>query len=213
MTIWTPIAFAFGVIMFMAFTFLYCYWRVRHVRTTRLSSVQVSAIIPEAPQQHQQLPKQQLVGIEKDVLDAFPTIKANELKVGIQEENSQCPICLVEYAASEVLRQLPICGHIFHTSCVDSWLQKQPTCPVCRILLSPKLSSEAAVATTASPSPPTTPLGFWSIGQFLYLLRLLLHSRALLRARLQSASALRLLLLLPLILRWGTTSIIKAGSP
>ncbi len=33
--------------------------------------------------------KQQLVGIEKDVLDAFPTIKANELKVGIQEENSQ----------------------------------------------------------------------------------------------------------------------------
>jgi hypothetical protein len=29
------------------------------------------------------------VGIEKDVLDAFPTIKANELKVGIQEENSQ----------------------------------------------------------------------------------------------------------------------------
>lgn len=42
--------------MFMAFTFLYCYWRVRHVRTTRLSSVQVSAIIPEAPQQYQQLP-------------------------------------------------------------------------------------------------------------------------------------------------------------
>jgi hypothetical protein len=156
MTIWTPIAFAFGVIMFMAFTFLYCYWRVRHVRTTRLSSIQVSAIIPEAPQQQHQLPKQQLVGIEKDVLDAFPTIKANELKVGIQEENSQCSICLVEYAASEVLRQLPICGHIFHTSCVDSWLQKQPTCPVCRILLSPKLSSEAA-ATAASPSPPATP--------------------------------------------------------
>jgi hypothetical protein len=33
--------------------------------------------------------KQQLLGIEKDVLDAFPTIKANDLKVGIQEENSQ----------------------------------------------------------------------------------------------------------------------------
>ncbi len=62
----------------------------------------------------------------------------------------------MEYAASEVLRQLPICGHIFHTSCVDSWLQKQPTCPVCRILLSPKLSSEAAT-TAASPCPPATP--------------------------------------------------------
>jgi len=33
--------------------------------------------------------KQQLVGIEKDVLHAFPTIKANDLEVGIQEENSQ----------------------------------------------------------------------------------------------------------------------------
>jgi hypothetical protein len=47
----------------------------------------------------------------------------------------RCPICLLEYEESDVLRQLPACGHIFHTSCVDPWLEKQPTCPVCRVLL------------------------------------------------------------------------------
>lgn len=43
----------------------------------------------------------------------------------------------------EVLRKLPICGHVFHIRCVDSWLEKQVTCPVCRIVLTgvPKIVS------------------------------------------------------------------------
>ena len=44
----------------------------------------------------------------------------------------------------EVLRKLPLCGHVFHIRCVDSWLEKQVTCPVCRIVLTgvPKTASE-----------------------------------------------------------------------
>lgn len=34
-----------------------------------------------------------------------------------------------------MLRQLPSCGHVFHTRCVDSWLKDQDTCPVCRIIV------------------------------------------------------------------------------
>ncbi|KAG0467048.1 hypothetical protein HPP92_018628 [Vanilla planifolia] len=43
-----------------------------------------------------------------------------------------CSICLSDYGDSDVLRQLPDCGHMFHAACVDSWLRCNPTCPVCR---------------------------------------------------------------------------------
>lgn len=44
-------------------------------------------------------------------------------------------ICLGEYKEKEVLRIIPYCGHTFHLSCIDVWLRKQSTCPVCRLTL------------------------------------------------------------------------------
>ncbi|CAI0470588.1 unnamed protein product [Linum tenue] len=44
----------------------------------------------------------------------------------------RCSICLGEYQEKEVLRIMPKCGHNFHLSCIDVWLRKQSTCPVCR---------------------------------------------------------------------------------
>lgn len=45
----------------------------------------------------------------------------------------RCAICLGEYQEKEVLRIMPKCGHSFHLSCIDVWLRKQSTCPVCRL--------------------------------------------------------------------------------
>lgn len=42
---------------------------------------------------------------------------------------------MAEYQDKEVLRIMPTCGHNFHLSCIDVWLRKQSTCPVCRISL------------------------------------------------------------------------------
>lgn len=41
----------------------------------------------------------------------------------------------MEYHNDDVLRILPHCGHSFHVTCIDIWLQQHSTCPVCRISL------------------------------------------------------------------------------
>lgn len=41
-----------------------------------------------------------------------------------------CPICLASTKAA--VRQLNPCGHTFHRTCVQRWLARAHTCPVCR---------------------------------------------------------------------------------
>lgn len=43
-----------------------------------------------------------------------------------------CAICLEGFKEGEVCRKLPDCTHLFHRNCVDNWLVKVPTCPICR---------------------------------------------------------------------------------
>ncbi|XP_013416023.1 uncharacterized protein LOC106177712 [Lingula anatina] len=50
------------------------------------------------------------------------------------ENESQCPICLNNYNCREKASQLP-CLHIFHPLCIQAWLIKSGTCPVCRHVL------------------------------------------------------------------------------
>lgn len=47
----------------------------------------------------------------------------------------RCSLCLGDYQEKQVLRIMPKCGHNFHLSCIDLWLRKQSTCPVCRFPL------------------------------------------------------------------------------
>eukprot|EP00124_Ichthyophonus_hoferi_P003152 Ihof_evm3s258 gene=Ihof_evmTU3s258 len=41
-------------------------------------------------------------------------------------------ICIICREEMESARRLP-CGHIFHLACIRSWLQRQQTCPTCRM--------------------------------------------------------------------------------
>ncbi|GAQ77739.1 hypothetical protein KFL_000030180 [Klebsormidium nitens] len=45
--------------------------------------------------------------------------------------DTSCAICLVDYEEGALLRPLP-CGHAFHTACIDTWLKKDPSCPLCK---------------------------------------------------------------------------------
>ncbi|CAL0321252.1 unnamed protein product [Lupinus luteus] len=73
-------------------------------------------------------------GLECAAVAKFPKKKYSD-KFFSDAENTQCSICLSEYQGDDVLRILPYCGHSFHVSCIDIWLQQNSTCPVCRISL------------------------------------------------------------------------------
>lgn len=43
-----------------------------------------------------------------------------------------CAVCLSKFEQRDVLRLLPLCCHAFHVECIDTWLQSNLTCPLCR---------------------------------------------------------------------------------
>ncbi|XVF58097.1 hypothetical protein PTKIN_Ptkin07bG0035200 [Pterospermum kingtungense] len=43
-----------------------------------------------------------------------------------------CAVCLENFKMGEKCRLLPLCSHSFHAECVDSWLLRNPICPICR---------------------------------------------------------------------------------
>ncbi|XP_038684809.1 E3 ubiquitin-protein ligase ATL4-like [Tripterygium wilfordii] len=56
-----------------------------------------------------------------------------------------CAVCLSKFEPHDQLRLLPLCCHVFHAECIDTWLRSNEinhTCPLCR---SPIQVSEADV--------------------------------------------------------------------
>ncbi|GLT84512.1 hypothetical protein SLE2022_027370 [Rubroshorea leprosula] len=85
-------------------------------------------------------PEQQIQGLEPVLVAAIPTMRFNR-EAFSSLEDAQCSICLGEYEEKEELRIMPKCGHNFHLACIDVWLTKQSTCPVCRFPLHNSFSS------------------------------------------------------------------------
>lgn len=73
-------------------------------------------------------------GLSKAAIAALPehVARRDELRHGKAEEALCCPVCLEHVAAGDVLRTLPRCGHKFHVACVDAWLERKATCPLCK---------------------------------------------------------------------------------
>ncbi|XP_015078822.1 RING-H2 finger protein ATL16-like [Solanum pennellii] len=81
-------------------------------------------------------------GLEESVIQSIPIFqyKKGEGKDAIIEErrrsSCECAVCLNDFQHNEKLRIIPSCAHIFHIDCIDVWLQKNATCPLCRTNIS-----------------------------------------------------------------------------
>ncbi|XP_014753834.1 RING-H2 finger protein ATL67-like [Brachypodium distachyon] len=83
------------------------------------------------------------VGLDPAVIASFPKTPFSRAAAGANAE-AACSICLCEYREGEMQRVMPECRHAFHLMCLDAWLRRSASCPVCR--------------SSPIPTPAATPL-------------------------------------------------------
>ena len=67
---------------------------------------------------------------EKDLDTILKFLPIYELKEK-QKCNNSCVICLSEFEVGDKISTIP-CFHVFHTKCIQEWLETNLTCPVCK---------------------------------------------------------------------------------
>ncbi|XP_020112386.1 NEP1-interacting protein 1 [Ananas comosus] len=72
-------------------------------------------------------------GMPRASIDKLPEIKiTNGGNVDATGERIGCSVCLQDFQVGESVRRLPTCHHMFHLICIDGWLIRHGSCPLCR---------------------------------------------------------------------------------
>lgn len=72
--------------------------------------------------------KKQLKCNNKKLTQTFKNLKENLYNL------DECIICISETVSADELCILK-CNHTYHKICIDKWLSKQKTCPICMITI------------------------------------------------------------------------------
>uniref|UniRef100_A0A0D9XAL5 RING-type domain-containing protein n=1 Tax=Leersia perrieri TaxID=77586 RepID=A0A0D9XAL5_9ORYZ len=98
-------------------------------------------------------------GMPVDAIAALPvTTFTHQSLAADAGDHAGCSVCLQDFEAGEEARRLPECEHTFHLQCIDSWLMRHASCPLCRrtvvavAVVDDILGSEKGVQCTASPA-------------------------------------------------------------
>ncbi|KAI3810044.1 hypothetical protein L1987_19651 [Smallanthus sonchifolius] len=72
-------------------------------------------------------------GLSEDTIKRLPKRVFENSSTTIDErDGTNCAICLQDFEKKEEGRELPSCRHVFHLKCIDEWLIRQGSCPICR---------------------------------------------------------------------------------
>ncbi|WVZ57514.1 hypothetical protein U9M48_007892 [Paspalum notatum var. saurae] len=73
-------------------------------------------------------------GLPADAVRALPEmeIAADDGDVDAAGDVRCCSVCLQDFRVGDHARRLPGCRHVFHVPCIDCWLLRHGSCPLCR---------------------------------------------------------------------------------
>ncbi|CAN8287468.1 unnamed protein product [Cochlearia groenlandica] len=74
-------------------------------------------------------------GLDPLIIRSFPVFLY--ASATMKNHESECAICLSEFSDEDNVRLITVCGHGFHSNCIDLWFELHKTCPVCRCELDP----------------------------------------------------------------------------
>ncbi|KAI3899319.1 hypothetical protein MKW92_003765 [Papaver armeniacum] len=94
--------------------------KLHHRQTTR-TAISTTSVIS--------LEEQEESGGFRLSLSDIHNLSSFEYEMGV-EPAQDCIVCLEMFIKGESCRSLPRCKHVFHASCVDSWLIIVPSCPL-----------------------------------------------------------------------------------
>ncbi|KAG1346769.1 RING-H2 finger protein ATL40 [Cocos nucifera] len=103
-------------------------------------------------------------GLDPSAITALPTFPYRRINNPTNDKNDvssgdECAICLTVIEEGEMVRLLPSCRHVFHVSCIDTWLSSNSTCPVCRAGVEPPPVAVAVeMGESSAPQPGTREL-------------------------------------------------------
>jgi hypothetical protein len=81
---------------------------------------------------NQEMENVKLVMKKEDIISMFPEKDYNTYEQTIKTQNERCIFCQENFTDADKCRKLN-CDHVFHTSCIDEWLENQNyKCPCCR---------------------------------------------------------------------------------
>ncbi|MED6193159.1 hypothetical protein PIB30_016461 [Stylosanthes scabra] len=122
------------VICFVCFTLIYfcrCYFvSIIHTLAFHRSPTATATAAAATANSINNGPDSPFMGLDAALLDEFPTFPYSSVKE--KKYGLECAICLLEFEDDSLLRLLTVCRHVFHQECVDLWLHRHKTCPVCR---------------------------------------------------------------------------------
>jgi hypothetical protein len=92
-------------------------------------------LIPNASASTNETPAPVVLGLQMQELNQYTELFVNE---DTTTEAAICSICRNNFVENEICRKITNCNHYFHQTCVDSWLVRNQTCPMCRNLVIPR---------------------------------------------------------------------------
>ncbi|XP_057980041.1 NEP1-interacting protein 1 [Malania oleifera] len=73
-----------------------------------------------------------LKGLSPTSIKKLSQYKFHYGKIIKPHDKISCAICLQDFNNGDSARKLPSCSHFFHLDCIDAWLIRHGSCPMCR---------------------------------------------------------------------------------